>query len=410
MAEKKNNKKETAKKETVKTSTTKATTKKASTKAPVTKKSTTTKKTTPAAKKETTKEVKKEVKVVEEVKQPIEKKEKKKVADFVTENYTSIFLVIICILLIANIVLTVIGNQAELKDGEEVIASIDGKKITAEDLFDELKSQYGTNILVNEIDDFIANKEIEDDEEAIEYAKSQVENMKYQYEMYGYEFSDVLAQYGYDSEDDLVEVYKSTYKKEQVVKNYLKENKVTDDEIEKYYEEEIYGDYNAKHILIKSTATDNMSDEEKTAAEDAAKAKAEEVIQKLKDGEDWSTLVKEYSEDTGSVDGDGLIENFTKGDVVDEFFNAVKDLKDDEYTTTPVKSTYGYHVILRVSATEKPELKDKKDDIINALVENYLSNDSTLYDNTWEEIRESYNLEINDTTIKNSYETIIGNN
>ena len=302
------------------------------------------------------------------------------------------------------------GHKVELQDGKEVIASIDGKNFTAEDLFDDLKEQYGTNTLVNMIDDFIADTEIEDTDEASEYAKSQVEAMKYQYEMYGYDFSDVLSQYGYENDDALIEVYTKSYKKEQVVKKYLKENKVTDDEIQKYYDEEIYGDYNAKHILIKSTATDDMTDDEKNTAEEAAKAKAEEVIQKLNDGTEWSTLVKEYSEDTGSVDSDGLIENFTKGDVVDEFFNAVKDLKDGEYTTSPVKSTYGYHVILRVSATDKPSLEDKKDEILDALVENYLSNDDTLYDNTWEEIRKSYNLDIKDSTIKKNYETIVSDN
>ncbi len=300
------------------------------------------------------------------------------------------------------------GHEVELKDGKEVVASVDGKKITAEDLFDDLKKQYGTNTVVNMIDDFIADKEIKDDEEAKEYAEAQVESMKYQYEMYGYEFKDVLAQYGYSSEDELIEVYKKSYKKELVAKNYLKENNISDDEIQKYYDEEIYGDYNAKHILIKSTATDDMSDEEKKTAEENAKKKAEEVIEKLNNGTEWSTLVKEYSEDTGSVDGDGLIENFTKGDVVDEFFNSVKDLKDGEYTKSPVKSTYGYHVILRVSASEKPSLKDKKEEILDALVENYLSNDDELYDNTWVEIRKSYNLEINDSTIEKNYNNVIG--
>lgn len=300
------------------------------------------------------------------------------------------------------------GHEVKLEDGKEVVASVDGKKITAEDLFEDLKKQYGTNTVVNMIDDFIADTEIEDDDEAEEYAKSQVESMKYQYETYGYDFKDVLAQYGYANEDELLEVYKKSYKKELVVKKYLKENKVTDDEIQKYYDDEIYGDYNAKHILIKSTATDDMTDEEKTAAEEEAKAKAEEVIQKLNDGTDWSTLVKEYSEDTGSVDNDGLIENFTKGDVVDEFFNSVKDLKDGEYTKSPVKSTYGYHIILRVSASEKPSLDDKKEEIIDALVENYLSNDDELYDDTWVEIRKSYNLEINDSTIEKNYNSIIG--
>lgn len=302
------------------------------------------------------------------------------------------------------------GHKVELQDGKEVVVSVDGKKITAEDLFDDLKKQYGTNTVINMVDDFIADKEIKDSDEAEEYAKSQVESMKYQYETYGYKFEDVLAQYGYDSEKDLIKVYINAYKKEEVVKNYLKKNKVTEDEIQKYYDEEIYGNYNAKHILIKSTATDDMTDDEKTKAEEDAKKKAEEVIQKLKDGSEWSSLVKEYSQDTGSVDSDGLIENFTKGDVVDEFFNATKDLKDNEYTTTPVKSTYGYHVILRVSATDKPSLKDKKDSITEALVENYLENDEKLYNNTWKEIRESYNLKINDSNIEKNYKKILEQN
>lgn len=299
------------------------------------------------------------------------------------------------------------GHKVELKDGKEVVASVDGNKITAEELFDELKSQYGTNTLINMIDDFIADTEIEDSDEATKYAKAQVASMKQQYEAYGYNFSDVLAQYGYKSEDDLVDVYTKSYKKEEVVKNYLKEHKVTDDEIQKYYDEEIYGDYSAKHILIKSTATSDMTDEEKEKAEKDAKAKALEVVQKLNDGAEWSTLVKEYSEDTGSVDSDGLIENFTKGDVVDSFFNATVGLKNNEYTKEPVKSTYGYHVILRISATEKPSLEDKKNEILDALVENYLDNEDNLYNTTWVEIRKSYNLEINDSTIENGYNAII---
>lgn len=393
-----------AEKKTQKKNVANATTKKAESKKTATKK-VTAKKAEP--KNTNTKKVEVKQVVVDEVK-TINTKKEAKVVTFVKENISSILLVIVSILLLGNIILVAIGHNVELKDGKEVIASIDGKKFTAEDLFKDLKKKYGTSTIVNMIDDFITDKEVKDDDEALEYAKAQVESMKNQYETYGYNFDEVLAQYGYSNESELVDVYKMTYKKEIVVKEYLKKNKVTDDEIQKYYDEEIYGDYNAKHILIKSTATDDMTDEEKTKAEDAAKAKAEEVIKKLNDGTDWSTLVKEYSEDAGSVDSDGLIENFTKGDVVDEFFNAVNGLKDGKYTKTPVKSTYGYHVILRVSASDKPKLEDKKDDIIDALVENYLSNDEDLYDDTWTEIRESYKLSINDSTIEKNYNAIVG--
>ena len=150
-----------------------------------------------------------------------------------------------------------------------------------------------------------------------------------------------------------------------------------------------------------------MTDEEKSAAEEAAKNTAQEVINRLNNGEDFASLVKEYSKDEGSVDNEGLVENFTKGDVVDEFFEATRNLKDGEYSKEPVKSTYGYHVILRVSATDKKALKDIKDDIMEEIVENKLDDDSTLYTKTWVEIRKKYNFTINDTTLKAIYEETV---
>lgn len=297
-------------------------------------------------------------------------------------------------------------KDVELKDGKEVVASIKGKKVTAEELFDELKKTYGSNTLTNIIDDYIVSKEIKDSDEAKEYAKAQVEAMKKQYEEAGYEWSAVLSQYGYTSDSELINDYSNDYKKKEVVNNYLKKD-VTDDEINEYYEKEIYGNYTVKHILIKPDVDSDASDKEKEKAEEKAKKKAQDIIKKLDDGEKWKDLVKEYSDDTGSKDNEGLIENFTKGDVVDEFFEATLKLKNKEYTKEPVQSTYGYHIILKVSNTKKPSLKDSKSKILKEIVENKLSNDDKLYDNTWVEIRKDYKLSINDSTIKSSYNKTI---
>ena len=294
------------------------------------------------------------------------------------------------------------GQKVKLKDGKEIVASIKGKEITAEELFDELKSQYGTTTVVNAIDEYIANKEVKTTDTMKENAKKQIEEMKQYYESMEQSWSDVLAQYGYKDESSLVDDYVLNAKKEEVVKNYLKKE-VTDEEINTYYDKSIYGTYTAKHILITPNTEDDMSDEEKEAVEEEAKKTAEEVISKLQNGEKWADLVSEYSEDEASKEDEGLIADFTKGDVVDEFFDAVLDLNDNEYTKEPVKSTYGYHIILRVKATEKPELKDVKDKVITSIVDNKLTNDTNLYNNTWVKIRESYDLKINDSTIKDSY-------
>lgn len=293
-------------------------------------------------------------------------------------------------------------KSVKLKNGKEVIASIKGKSITAEELFDELKEKYGSNALVNMVDDYIVSKEIKDDKEAKEYAKAQVASMKKQYESMGYNWGDILTQYGYSDEDAVISDFTNDYKKQLVVKNYLKKD-ITDDEINEYYEKEIYGTYTVKHILITPDVESDASSEDKEKAEEEAKEKAEEVIKKLDDGEKWADLVKEYSADKGSVKDEGLIKDFTKGDVVDEFFEASIKLKKGEYTKEPVESTYGYHIILKVSNTKKPSLKDSKEKILDEITTNKLNNDDTLFNKTWVEIRKDYKLNIADSTVKKAY-------
>ena len=390
--------KKTTKKGTSTKSTTKKTVAKSATKkAPV--------KEVKTVKEEITKPVEKEVKPVEK---KIEVKKEVKSSNFVKDNSKNLLLGLICILLVINIVLIVLGHKVKLSNGNEVIASIKDKEYTAEQLFDTLKDKYGKDALVTLIDEYISDKELSDDDkaDAKTEAKKYIDSIKSQYESAGYTWDDVLKQYGYANEDALVNEYLVSVKQQKVVTNYL-EKQLTDDEIKKYYDENIYGTYTVKHILVKPATTDEMTDEEKTAAEEAAKAKAQEVITKYAAGEDWKTLVNDYSEDEGSKESEGLVENFTKGDVDDEFFKASVALKDGEYTSEPVKSSFGYHVILKVSETAKKSLDDSKNDIIDALVNEKLNNDSKLYNSTWAKIRNDYKLTIKDTQVKSEYEKSI---
>lgn len=347
--------------------------------------------------------VKKETKKIETPKKEVKNTQK---TFNVKDNLNVIGGAIIILLLAINIILIINGHKVKLSDGKEIIASVDGKDFVADDLFDELKEQYGSNNLLNMVDKYIISKEVKDDSDAKTKAKENLESIRSQYESAGYEWETVLTQYGYSNEDELLNELTTSIQKENVAKQYLKDN-LTDAEINEYYENQVYGTYTVKHILIKPATTDSMTDEEKSAAEDAAKAKTQEVINKLNNGEDFTSLVKEYSEDTGSVDNEGLVENFTKGDVDDAFFTETNNLKNGEYSKEPVKSSYGYHVILRVSSTDKKALKDIKDEVMEKIVENKLSDDSTLYTKTWVDIRKKYNFTINDTTLKNAYEKTI---
>jgi peptidyl-prolyl cis-trans isomerase C len=87
-------------------------------------------------------------------------------------------------------------------------------------------------------------------------------------------------------------------------------------------EEEVH----ARHILV--------------ATEDEAK----KVIDELNKGGDFAALAKAHSTDSGAAQG-GDLGFFKKGDMVPEFSAAAFALKPGEFTQTPVKSQYGYHVI-----------------------------------------------------------------
>ena len=309
------------------------------------------------------------------------------------------------LLLVAALMLTGCGKIATLKNGEEVVAKMDGKSITAEDLYGELKKQGGAVTLTNMIDSFIVNKEIKTDEDAKSYADSQLSSYKKSYQSYGQDFNAALTSAGYADEEEFKEELILEYKKNIVTENYVKDE-LTDDEIQKYYDDNIFGDIEARHILISPNTKEDMTDEEKEKAEKEAKKEAEDIIKKLDKGEKFADLAKKYSDDKGTASKGGKL-TVTYGSVVDEFWDGVNDLKDGEYSKTPVKSEYGYHIIYRISQKEKPKLKDVKEDVIDKLTEEKINNDSTLQTKALMALRKKYNLEISDDELKKSYDNSI---
>ena len=293
------------------------------------------------------------------------------------------------------------GQTPQLKDGKEVIASIKGKKITVEDLYEKLKSQGGEAVLVNMIDEYIANKEVETNEDAKTYADSQLESYRESYKNYGQDFAEVLKNAGYKNEDAFKETLIVEYKKKEIAENYVKEQ-ITDTEIEKYYEDNIFGDIEAKHILISVDTDENATDEEQAAAEKAAKEKAEKLIKKLDKGEDFETLAKKNSDDKGTASKGGKL-TVTYGEVVDEFWEGCVKLKDKTYTKEPVKSQYGYHIIYRESQKDKPKLKAVRDTIIEKLVDEKMDEDEKIQEKAMIDIRKKYKLDIVDNDIKEIY-------
>ena len=71
-----------------------------------------------------------------------------------------------------------------------------------------------------------------------------------------------------------------------------------------------------------------------------------EIMEKIKNGEKFGKLAKEFSIDSGSAKKDGNLGYFTKGMMVKPFEEAAFKLEIGQ-VSEPVKSEFGYHIIKR---------------------------------------------------------------
>lgn len=313
-------------------------------------------------------------------------------------------------MLIVLFLATGCGKVPTLKNGEEVVVSIEGKDISIDSLYKEMKDRYALSVLLDMIDEKILNDKYEDDEELKETVQSQMETWV---QIYGQGDEAKLLQqtasaFGVTTMDGLREYLTVQYKRNLAVEDYAK-SIITDEEIQKFYDEKIFGDINAKHILISPEVTNEMSSDEKKAAEEAALKEAREIIEKLNKGEDFEELAKKHSDDEGTASKGGVLDAFGYGTMEDEFEKAALELEDGKYTTEPVKTKEGYHIIYRVSQKEKPKVKTVRDIIVDELGEEKVKEDASLEITALEELRKEKKIKIQDDTLKEQYKNYLSN-
>ncbi len=323
----------------------------------------------------------------------------------------------ILLLVTLLLIVTGCGKVPKLSNGEEAMVSFDNKKlnISVDTLYNELKDKYAINILIDLIDSkILLDKYPDKDLDAKNYYKEQFESIKESYKDDNGKYdedallSDLAQYYGITTIKGYEEMVTLSYYRTLATEDYAKDQ-ITDKEIKNYYKDEVDGDISAKHILISSKVTEEMSKKEIEKAEAAALKKAKEVIKKLDDGEKFDDLAKEYSDDKSNSDKGGDLGYFNKGDMVEEFEKAAYALKTKEYTKTPVKTSYGYHIILKTDQKEKKELKEIKKDIIDKLSKKLLEKDKTMPVNALADLRKEYGFKIEDSDLNKKFSSFISN-
>ena len=296
-------------------------------------------------------------------------------------------------------------GTAKLSDGKESVVTFkDNAGISAETLYEKLKDKHGVEVLVNLIDTELLNKEYSKTDSEQDYVDNMFKNKKKQW---GDNFKSYMAYYfGVSTEDELKEYIRLNYRRNAWTEDYAKQQ-VTDKEINDYYKDYVVGDITASHILIASEATDKMSDSEKKAAEEKALKLAKEIIEKLKKGEKFEDLAKEYSDDSSNSEKGGVLSTFNDRSTLDKNFleSAIK-LEVGKYSTTPVKSQYGYHIIYKTKQEDKPELDTVKTSVIAKIANEKIENDSSFASKALVALREKYEVNITDSKLESSYNSV----
>lgn len=294
------------------------------------------------------------------------------------------------------------GCGKEVNISKKAVVGFENGEITANDYYKDIKVE-AISRLVNQIDEKILSEKYKltkDDKEDIE---KQIKSMKEYYPNDTTYKQAIKQYYGAEDDDDVKEVLTLEKYREKAVNKYI-EKHLSNSEIKKYYDENVYGDMAAKHILISVDSKDDATEEEQEEAKNKAKEEAEKVIQELEDGKKFDSLAEKYSDDKATASKGGDLGTFAYDDMVKAFSEACYKLEVGQYTKEPIETSYGYHIILKTDQKEKKSLNKVKSEIKEKVREQKLEDDEALYYKTLMKIREENGITWNDSKLKKAYE------
>ena len=303
----------------------------------------------------------------------------------------------LCGIALASVLILSGCSSTVQENGKDVLASIDGKNVLADDVYTSLSSsKSGQTALFNYVLEKLVNEKFPINDDMKENASQIVENIEANYKsQYGDEaqtqLESALASGGYKDIEAYEESLIQSLQYSEFVKKYVKDNfdKVYDD----YYKQE--------SPRIMSIIKIAMNDVENPTNEE--KEKLKEIQNLLKTNKSFADIATSYSDDSsknakgniGVVDSTlGLTNKY--GENVEKSALSLKEGK----VSQSIKGTDGYYFLYCVS-TDKAKIKEelKNVDIDSPLLayDNYLMYFAF----------NSYKLTYKDNNIKKQIESIV---
>lgn len=137
----------------------------------------------------------------------------------------------------------------------------------------------------------------------------------------------------------------------------------------------------------------------------ATKQKADNIYEALvaQDGKNWNEMVKQYSDDKGTVARNGALSSFTVSRIVPQFIEVCKSLEIDKISK-PVRTTYGYHIIKLLGKTGVGSFEKENKGLTERIEKDMRSKKSE--EVVLKQIRKEYNFKANDKNIEEFLSTV----
>ena len=296
------------------------------------------------------------------------------------------------VLIGVGIMMLIIPDRiATLENGEQVIVEIGDKNITADQLYTDMKEQYNVEMLIRLIDNIILTDLYPEDNDMKTEVNSMADYYITMYETYyGYTEEQFLKANNFDNKNEFLDELKLEYRRSLAVDDYAKKL-VTDKDIKKYYDENMFGETETKYISVEGTSDDS-------------KTLINRVIERLNNGESFDEIVNHYGDriitkDLGSITYDSSIDK--------DYINTLIKLGTNSYSNEAIIYDGNYTIVFKGASMDKPNIDDCKEFIVKTLANDMRTNDSTLYYKALVELRKNNKVDIKDTDLSARYDKYV---
>lgn len=333
-------------------------------------------------------------------------------SDFLRTNW---FVVVIAVILISFISYFIYDANrynvsTKSSDGKDVVASVDGKDVTADDVYDEL-ADFDSSLLYNMYHNAVVDQSIETTDEMKEDAKSLeqtiLSNAKSNTDDYEATLKSELAQYGYSSVDELYDYCLMTIKEKEMSKLYI------DDHFD-----ELKAAVEAKNPRTISIISMSVTDaDELTDDEQEKKGNIDKAIANGK----FSDAATSFSEDTntasnkgfyGYIDEDTLTSSSSSSSSLDaSIVNAALELNKGETSDwITVTDSYGYTTLYKVHVNQtdvKKIYNSKNETVFDSILYAFVQDNDGLDMTILETNADKLDIKFNNKKVKKKVEAYI---